>query len=107
MSNVLDKTWNYYKNQVIPKIKRVYHYFDLDGKKQINSKEEELLLELKNTKQELEYAKNYFNNVTDPELVAHASYLLKASDQKYSYLLSKAKRNGIKGYTTVCNEWPS
>lgn len=36
-------------------------------------------------------AERYFNNVTDPDLVDHAIYSLRAAEQKYSYFLKKAR----------------
>lgn len=42
---------------------------------------------------EWQAAQNYFNNVTEPELVDHASYLLQAAERKYMYLLKKYRGN--------------
>lgn len=35
-------------------------------------------------------AQRYFDSVSDPELVDHATYLLKATERRYVYLLRKA-----------------
>lgn len=40
-------------------------------------------------------AKNYFEMVSDPDLVDHAIYLLEAAERKYMYLLKRAKREGL------------
>lgn len=40
-------------------------------------------------------AQTYFNNVSEPELVDHASYLLRAAESKYMYLLRKYKENNM------------
>lgn len=40
-------------------------------------------------------ARNYFDNVADPDLVDHAIYLLEAAERKYMYLLKRAKREGL------------
>lgn len=37
------------------------------------------------------YAHNYFQNVTDPDLIDHAIYMLEAAEAKYSYLLKQAR----------------
>lgn len=41
-------------------------------------------------------AKQYFNFVTEPELLDYAIYMIKATEVKYMYLLKKAKTEGIK-----------
>lgn len=40
-------------------------------------------------------ARNYFEMVTDPDLVDHAVYLLGAAERKYMYLLKRAKNEGV------------
>jgi hypothetical protein len=40
-------------------------------------------------------AKNYFETVSDPDLVDHAIYLLGAAERKYMYLLKRAKTEGV------------
>ncbi len=40
-------------------------------------------------------AKNYFEMVSDPDLVDHAIYLLEAAERKYMYLLKRAKKEGL------------
>jgi len=40
-------------------------------------------------------ARNYFNSVSDPDLVDHAIYLLGAAERKYMYLLKRAKHEGV------------
>jgi len=41
--------------------------------------------------QEWQAAQNYFENVSDPELVDHAIYLLEAAEKKYTYLLRQVR----------------
>ncbi len=36
-------------------------------------------------------AQQYFDNVSEPELVDHAAYVIRAAEAKYVYLLNKAK----------------
>ncbi len=40
-------------------------------------------------------ARNYFEMVSDPDLVDHAIYLLEAAERKYMYLLKRAKNEGL------------
>lgn len=42
------------------------------------------------------YAKQYFDSVTEPEIIDYAIYMIKATEVKYTYLLKKAKQEGIK-----------
>lgn len=37
------------------------------------------------------YALDYFQNVTDPDLVDGAAYAVKAAEKRYNYLLRKAR----------------
>lgn len=59
--------------------------------------EHELSLEEHLDKARLEWkeAQNYFNNVSEPELVDHASFLLRAAESKYMYLLKKYKEKQL------------
>ena len=47
------------------------------------------------TKREWDTARAYFNNVTDPDLVDHAIFLLEAAERKYVYLFKQARRNRV------------
>lgn len=40
-------------------------------------------------------AQNYFENVSDPELVDYAIYKIEAARRKYVYLLKQARREGV------------
>ncbi len=40
-------------------------------------------------------ARNYFEMVSDPDLVDHAIYMLGAAERKYMYLLKRAKAEGL------------
>lgn len=66
----------------------------------LQSKEEEALEEFFNSvnraKQEMFDAENFFDNVTDPELIDHAIYKMEAAKSKYTYLLKQARDNNIK-----------
>ncbi len=49
--------------------------------------------QLEKTRRELIRTRKYFNSVSEPDLIDHAIYLLKATERKYSYLLKKKKNN--------------
>ncbi len=40
-------------------------------------------------------AQNYYNSVSDTDLVDHAVYLMQAAEKKYVYLLKKARSEGV------------
>jgi Protein of unknown function (DUF2508). len=40
-------------------------------------------------------AQNYYNSVSDVDLVDYAVYLMQAAEKKYIYLLKMARREGI------------
>lgn len=40
-------------------------------------------------------AQNYYNSVSDQDLVDHAVYLMQAAEKKYIYLLKQARAAGI------------
>ncbi len=42
-------------------------------------------------------AEQFFENVTDPDLIDHAIYKVEAAKSRYTYLLKKAKEEGIRG----------
>ena len=40
-------------------------------------------------------AQNYYNSVSDADLIDHAVYLMQAAEKKYTYLLKKARNEGV------------
>jgi hypothetical protein len=46
-------------------------------------------------KQEWLYAKSYYNQVTDQDLIEYAVYLIKAYEKRYIYLLKMARQEGV------------
>jgi hypothetical protein len=54
-----------------------------------------LLRELQEAWKEWGYAKQYFNMVTEPDLVDLAIYSMSVAEKKYIYLLKKARENGL------------
>ena len=51
---------------------------------------------IQKAKLELEQSKNFFTNVTDPDLVDYAAHKILANQYFYNYLLKKAKKENIK-----------
>ena len=47
-------------------------------------------------RQDMYDAENFFDNVTEPELVDHAIYKIEAAKTKYIYLIKQAKEKGIR-----------
>lgn len=72
------------KNNIIPY---------LEEKKIIKKRDDGLKEEIEKAHHQWQQARHYFNNVSEPELVDHASYLIQAARIKYMYLLNKAKNN--------------
>lgn len=53
---------------------------------------------IEQAKQEWKQAANYFNNVSDPELVDHAILLREAAERRYMYLLKQAKLSEVQAF---------
>ncbi|VBB08653.1 Hypothetical protein LUCI_3931 [Lucifera butyrica] len=51
--------------------------------------------QLKQAKCEFFWAQNYYNTVTDPYLLDYAMYQMLAAQNKYNYLLKKARTEGV------------
>lgn len=68
-------------------------YF-LDKDYRFNS--EKLLRYMQIAKMEIDTARNVFNNVNDNELIDIAIYSEDIAKKRYGYLLSIAKKNGIR-----------
>lgn len=41
------------------------------------------------------YAQNYYNSVSETDLVDYAVYLIQAAEKKYMYLMKKARSEGV------------
>ncbi len=54
-----------------------------------------LLSSIELAKEEMQYADNYFESVSDPDLIDHAIYYREAARKKYAYLLKLAKQEGL------------
>ena len=40
-------------------------------------------------------AQNYFNAISDNDLIDYAIFLMQAAEKKYAYLLKRARREGV------------
>lgn len=58
-------------------------------------KHQPLLEQLEEARQEWLSAQNFYNNVTDADLVDYAAYLIQAAEKKYTYLLKRARHEGV------------
>lgn len=58
---------------------------------------EQLKYELEKAKKELQWAENFFNNVTEPGLIEEAVNKMEHSRNKLKQLIKKAKDLGMKG----------
>jgi acetoin utilization deacetylase AcuC-like enzyme len=72
------------------RVKEEYRPY-LEEKKIIKEHDKDLDEEIERARQQWIEAHNYFESVSDPELIDHASYLIQAAETKYMYLLNKAK----------------
>lgn len=97
------KSKNFYRD----KAERILKYANAISKrlenrkldKHLNNKkseEDEILEDLKKAHEEWMMKEEYFQWATDPDLIEHATYELKASKLKYIYYLKKAKELGNK-----------
>jgi hypothetical protein len=55
-----------------------------------------LTQQIEQARQEWVSAQNYYNNVSDVDLVDHAAYLIQAAEKKYTYLLKRARYEGVR-----------
>jgi len=83
------KNKNYYRDKserIIKCINLISKHFE--SKK---TEKEQLIEDLKKAQREWKMKEEYFQWATDPDLIEHAIYELKASKIKYIYFLKKAK----------------
>ncbi|NLY88356.1 MAG: YaaL family protein [Firmicutes bacterium] len=50
---------------------------------------------IEEAKRDWQAARDYFNAVTDPELIDHAIYTMEAAEKRYVYLLRRAREDGL------------
>jgi len=58
------------------------------------SKEKQVAL-IEEAKRDWQAAKNYFNAVTEPDLIDHAIYAMEAAEKRYVYLLRRAREENL------------
>jgi len=58
------------------------------------SKERQVAL-IEEAKRDWQAAKNYFNAVTEPDLIDHAIYAMEAAEKRYVYLLRRAREENL------------
>ncbi len=90
----MGRTKNYYKEKA-DKIIKYANILSQKFKTNEKTEEEEILESLKEAHREWKNKEEYFQSVTDPDLVDHAIYELEASKIKYIYLLKKVKETNI------------
>lgn len=91
----MEKDKNYYRDKIVKIAKYISSISD-HFKKVETSEEDEILNGLRKAQQEWKMKEEYFDSVTDPDLIDHAIYELKASKIKYIYFLKRAKEIGNK-----------
>ena len=90
----MNESKNYYRE----KGQRIIKYANILSKKlkaKEKTEEEKILENLKKAHEEWKSKEEYFQSVTEPDLVDHAIYELEASKIKYIYLLKKVKKINI------------
>lgn len=55
----------------------------------------EMLSLVEEARKEWVAAKNYFDNVLDPDLIDHAVYVSQAAEKRYMYLLKQARSQNV------------
>lgn len=64
--------------------------------KEKDKDKEKIIKEIRRAQRDVSTAENFFQVVTDPELVDVAIYELEAKKSRYQYLLKVAKEKGVK-----------
>lgn len=86
------------KNDYRERAKRIIEYVNIISNKiktKEKTEEEKIRENLKKAHEEWKNKEEYFQSVTEPDLVDHAIYELEASKIKYIYLLKKVKEINI------------
>ena len=91
----MNRTKKYYKEKA-EKIIKYANILSKNFKSKEKTEEERIIESLKEAHNEWKDKEEYFQWVTEPDLVDHAIYELEASKIKYIYLLKKAKELNIK-----------
>lgn len=67
-------------------------YFDSEPKSIIEEKSKSYLDLVEEAKKEWLAAKDYFENVSEPELIDYAIHSMEATEKRYNFLLKKLKQ---------------
>ncbi len=76
-------------------VQKIWGIFRLDDPGIGPLKKPDIIENLEAAWRDWQYAKNYFNSVSDPDLIDHAIFNIGATEKKYVYLLKQARENGI------------
>jgi hypothetical protein len=68
----------------------------LSSKVKYTEEQKELIKAIEEAREELYRARQYFEMVTDPQLVDYAIYMEQAAKSRFTYLINQAKEDGIK-----------
>ncbi len=93
----MDKSKEYYKkkgNKIIKYAKMIEKRFKTHKSKE-DKERDEALESLREAHREWKDKEEYFQYVTDPDLIDYAIYEIEASKIKYIYLLKKIKETNI------------
>jgi hypothetical protein len=89
----MENALNNYLGKLTGRINGLFHNIRSEV---INSDNQEMLRCVQKAMEEWCEAEQFFENVSDPELVDYAIYRIEACKKKYMYLLKKAKEMGVK-----------
>jgi hypothetical protein len=64
-------------------------------KKTTSNRNQPLREQLEQARREWLSAQNYYNNVSDADLIDYAAYHIQAAEKKYTYLLKRARHEGL------------
>jgi hypothetical protein len=76
---------------VLTRVKNRFRPY-LEDKNVIKKKDSTISDEVREAHEQWIDAKNYFDNVSEPELIDYATYRIEAARAKYMYLLNQLKK---------------
>ncbi len=68
----------------------------LSNNAKFTEEQKELVKAIEAAREELYRARQYFEMVSDPQLVDYAIYMEQAAKARFTYLLNQAKENGLR-----------
>jgi protein subunit release factor A len=94
---VVENALNSYMGKMTGKVSGIIQSLRSEHEEQSQHKDiAEMIRCVHQAKEEWCQAEQYFDNVSDPDLVDYAIYRIEASKKKYDYMLKKAKEMGIR-----------